>query len=155
MGCVSGVSAVWGIPVRVISGLQDDKRYRGFGRVAQGKMRSLAPQASSKLGELSGKSKGRPATRLSNDLKVVPCDAMAQAGSNGLHSRLFGSKASRQTLGSIRLGSAVAYLFGGKNAVQEAVTKALYGSPDPGHLSQVNSCAYNHLRRSPKYHNRL
>src|SRR6185437_6477501 len=56
-----------------------------------------------------------------------------------------GGKTGGQSLSSIRLGNTVADLFRGEHAPQEAVTKTLHRSPDPGHLNHVNSCAYNHL----------
>src|SRR5258707_559698 len=80
-------------------------------------------------------------------LKFVPGCPIAQAGTNGLHSGLFGGKAGSQTFGCVGLTDTIAQLLRGKNTSKEALSKAFYGGPDPGHFSYVNSCAYNHLRR--------
>jgi hypothetical protein len=105
----------------------------------------FATQAGGELRQFPAQAETGPAAGLAHHLQVTPGDPLSPASSYGLHSGLFGGKAGGQTFCGIRPGSTVADFFRGKDAGEEALAKALHGSPDPGHFSYVNSCAYNHL----------
>src|SRR6185437_478522 len=105
----------------------------------------VAAEESGKLGQFSAEPKTWSASRLANHFNIAPTDSAPPAGTHGFHSGLFRRKAGSQTLGRIGLGSTVTDLFRGKDTGQKALSKALHGGPDPGDLSYVNSCTYNHL----------
>src|SRR5438270_12017016 len=101
---------------------------------SRGKLRRLAVKL--QYGTLAGQP---------DDLYILPCYAVSQPGSDGLHPGLFGGKAGRQALRSIGLGHAVPQLGGSENALKKTLAKALYGSLNPLHFSDVNPSPYNHL----------
>jgi len=113
-------------------------------------MDALAAEAVGVFQGLAGEANGGALAGETDDLDVVPGDAVAQAGSDGLEAGFFGGKAGGQAFGGVGLGQAIAELFRGKNTAKEALPKALYGGLDPGDFGDVNSCAYNHLRRYAK-----
>jgi hypothetical protein len=113
--------------------------------VTQGQVRVPATKTSGKFGQFPAQVKSWSATGLANHLHIAPSDALSPTGANSFHPSLFGSEAGSKTFSHIRPGGTVADLFRRKDTGEEALSKALQGSPDPVHLSYVNSCAYNHL----------
>src|SRR5262245_58140694 len=113
-------------------------------------MDSLATQSACEFSCLAAEFQIGTSAGVPYHLNVLPCNPVAQARTDGLHACLLGSKAGGQPLGGVRLAQAVASLFRGKNTLEKAFPKALHRSLDPVYLSDVNPCAYNHLRRSAK-----
>src|SRR5215471_7551268 len=120
-------------------------RYRVLHSVRKRQVNGLAPQDGSELCSLAGEAQAGTPTGLANDLHVLPGHSVAKSGTDCLHRRLFGGKASGQAFGSVGLGGSVADLFLGKDSTQKAIAKTLHGGLDPCHFGDVNSSAYNHL----------
>jgi hypothetical protein len=121
-------------------------------RMREGEMRPFAAQAGSKFGGFTAKPQLGTLAWNPHYLHILPRYTMAQTGPDGLHSRLFSGKAGGQALLRIRLTGAVLNFSRGKYALEEALPKALYCSPDPDHLGDINSSAYNHLADFVTYH---
>jgi hypothetical protein len=85
------------------------------------------------------KAEGRPSAGFADDLDLKPADAVADAGSQGLGSRLLGGKAGGKALGGVALAQAVGLLSGGVNAVEKAAAVAIHGLLDAPDLSQIDS----------------
>jgi hypothetical protein len=100
----------------------------------RGKLRSLAVKLQN--GTLAGQAK---------DLYILPRDAVAQPGPDGLHAGLLGGKAGRQTLRGVGLAHAVPDLGGSEDTLKKTVAKALDSGLNPAYLSDVNPSPYNHL----------
>jgi hypothetical protein len=105
----------------------------------------FAAEAGGEFGQFSAQPKSWSPAGLADHFHIAPSDALSPTGANSFHPSLFGSEAGSQTFSHIRPGGTVADLFRRKDTGEEALSKALQGSPDPVHLSYVNSCAYNHL----------
>jgi hypothetical protein len=118
---------------------------RLFFSVGKRKMSPLASKPRSELRRLSVKLQNWTLPRQANNLNVLPSYAVAQPGSYGLHSGFLGGKAGRQTLSGVGFAHAIPDFGGGEDTVQKSVTKALYGTLNPAHFGDVNSCPYNHL----------
>jgi hypothetical protein len=108
-------------------------------------MSALAAESRGKLRRPSVKFQHRALAGKPNDLNILPGNAVAQAGSNGLHAGFLGSKAGRQALSGIGLARTVPDLRGSEYTPQKTVAKALYGSLNAIHFDDVNSRPYNHL----------
>src|SRR5262249_28600305 len=121
-------------------------------RMRQGEVGSGAAETRCELGGLTAEAQLGALPRNPHYLHVLPGYAMAQAGTDGLHGCLFGGKPGRQALLWIRLTGAVMNLRRRKNPFEEALSKALYHSLDPGHLGNINSRTYNHLAGLLSYH---
>jgi hypothetical protein len=113
-------------------------------------MGALASQAGRKLRRLAAEFQSGTMAGKTDDLNVMPGNAMAQPRSNGLHSGLLRSKTGRQTLGGIWLPQTVPDFGWREYPLKKTVTKTLDSGFDAIHLRDVNSCAYNHLRLCSK-----
>ncbi len=127
--------------------LKDDKCHGLIGRMGQRKMRSPAAQTGGELSCLSGQAQRGTATRLTDHFHILPGDPVPKAGSDSFHGCLFGCETGRQSFCRIGARKTIARLLWGEYPREEALPKALDGGLDPGHLSYVNPCAYNHLAR--------
>src|SRR5271166_3334731 len=87
---------------------------------------------------------GRTSARNSCDLHILPGDAAAPAGADGLHSGLFGGEASGVALCLVRLRLAVADFVRSENPLQKSPPEALYGGGDPVDLCDVNAGSDDH-----------
>jgi hypothetical protein len=105
----------------------------------------LAPKLGGELGGFAGEADSGPASGMAYYFHVLPGDSQVQSGANGLHSGLFGGEPGGQPFRRIGLGKTVFDLIWGEHPSQKSVTKAFHRSRNPGYLSDVNSCAYNHL----------
>jgi len=113
--------------------------------VRQRKVSALAAQSRGELCRFAMELQNWTLAGQPNDLNVVPGNAMAQAGANGLHSGFFGGKAGRQALSGVGLAHTVPDLRGSEHPTQKTVAKALQGGLNPVYLTDVNSSPYNHL----------
>jgi hypothetical protein len=78
-------------------------------------------------------------------LDILPSYAVAQPGTDGLHSGFLGGKAGCQALCGVGFAHAIPDLSRGEDTPQKSVTKALDGGLNAADLGDVNSCPYNHL----------
>jgi hypothetical protein len=108
-------------------------------------MSAFAAESRGKVRRLAVKLQFRTLSGKPDDLNILPGHAVAQPGSDGLHSGLLGGEAGGQALRGVGLGHAVSQLGGSENALEKTLTKALYGSLNPLHFSDVNPSPYNHL----------
>src|SRR5579859_3212105 len=105
---------------------QDHIRDRLLRRMRQRKVDALAAEAVGVLKGLAAEAQGGALAGQADDLNVLPGDAVAQAGADGLETGLFGGKAGGQAFGRVGPGQAVAQLSRGEDPVKKTVSKALH-----------------------------
>src|SRR5258708_298430 len=115
-------------------------------------MRPFASQSGGDFGCLATEPQQWTLPRPAHYFHILPGHSVAQTGADRFHASLFSGKSGGQTLSRIRLGQTVSGLLRSKDPLQKTVSKAIHSSLDPGHLSDVNSCAYNHLGEVLSYH---
>jgi hypothetical protein len=123
--------------------------------VGKREMCTLAAEPLGELCRLAAEFQNRPLPGHAKHLNILPGNTVAQAGTNGFHSGLFGGKAGGQALRGIGFAHAIADLSGGEDAPEKTLTKTLHGGLDPPHFGDVNSSPYYHLRPHAKVSYRL
>src|SRR4051812_16079742 len=82
--------------------------------MAQREMTALAAESRGELRRLAMKLQNWTLPRQANDLDILPGYAVAQPGTDGLHSGFLGGKAGRQTLCGVGFAHAIPDLGGGR-----------------------------------------
>lgn len=119
-------------------------RYGLLGSVGKRKVRLFATQSSGNLSSPAMIAQLRTLPRKPYHLHIPPGNPAPQAGSNGLHARLFGGKTGSQPLCGIRLPRAVADLSRGKDPSEKAISIAIQRPLDAWNLRDVNSSSDDH-----------
>jgi len=118
-------------------------------------MRALAAQSSGELCRLAIKFQNGTLAGQAKHFDILPGNAVAQPGADGLHSGFLGGKAGGQALRGIGLAHAIADLSGGEDAPEKTLAKTLHGGLDPRHFADVNPCPYYNLGPHAKVSYRL
>src|SRR5689334_10370970 len=113
-------------------------------------MGTLAAESRGKLCRLAVKFQNGTLAGHAKRFHILPGNAVAQPGTDGLHSGFLGGKAGGQALRGIVLAHAVADLSGGEYALEKTRAKTLHGGLDPPHFGDVNPSPYYHLRPHAK-----
>ena len=118
--------------------------YGLFSRMGKGQVSTPAPQGGSNLGSATVVAQLWTLSRHANHLDILPGNTTAEAGSNRFHASLFGRKAGGKALSCIRLASAVANLFRGKNPSEEAISMTVQHLLDSRNFSDINTGTEDH-----------
>src|ERR1022692_5138310 len=130
-------------------GFEDDLGHGLPRGVRDRKMGADCPEFLEELRRPAMKNHCGTATWEAPDFDIVPCDAPAPTGSDGLHGSFLGGKSSGVALCLIGFGLAVVNFVGGKYPLQKAPAKALDRGLDAIHLRNVDAGSYDHSATIP------
>src|SRR5258706_6601064 len=133
--------------------LKNNLRQSGVSIMGDGQGYILDAESAGNFAADASESQRRFATALPHHFNIDPAHAASQAGSQSLHRRLLGGKASGEALGMMAMRFAIGNLRGREKAFQERAATPLDRRCDAVDFRDVNAQADDHQDSRPRVAN--